>query len=172
MTGPRKPVDRADICRFLCMHGPATFTFGMSIAGVRSRMAGLAKLLSEREHDPVEGRHMLEDHVRESIEHGHHERRETQPALATSLIWLTTTSEEAAAMPDARGFVLEFSDSPLSSRNPLHFTVAFATPGYRPTGRFVHYWTELTAGEVQKHCERRRAQVLAKVASMRDQSGR
>jgi hypothetical protein len=155
-----------DICQFLCVHGSATFTFGMLYSDVFKRSKLLTKQLSGTGQDPAKARKGIEDTLRGNVERGFHERPPHQFEMGMILMWLTTTSEAALEDLNARGFVLEFSDSPLNSRNPLNMTVFFTSPGNpalpgqgrKNGGRFAHYWTEPTAEAVVKLCERFRAQ--------------
>ncbi len=169
MTAARPAGAQQDVCQFLCVHGTATFTFGMSSANVWERSKLLTAQMSATGLDLVKERRGIENTLRGNVERGFHDHPRHQHEMGIILVWLATTSDAAKEDPSARGFVLEFSDSPLSSRNPLNMTLSFVGPGNAaaavsgtgPGGRFVHYWTEPTSEAVVKLCERFRARNAA-----------
>lgn len=165
MTAPRPAMAQQDVCQFLCVYGTATFTFGVLTANAKARSEHLTAQMSGAFPDLARARQELEDELRENIEGENHNRPDQQMQVGMLLLWLTMTSEAAKADPKARGFVLEFSDSPLNSRNPFNTTIGFVGPGNAstaalgrpPSGKFAHYWTEPKADAVVKLCERFRA---------------
>ena len=169
MTSARAAAAKQDICQFFCVYGTATFTFGMLAAEVKTRSEHLTAQMSGSFEDLARARKELEGGLRESIRDELHNRPEHQMQVGMMLVWLTMTSEAAKAEPKARGFVLEFSDSPLNSRNPFNTTIGLVGPGNAtpaalgraPRGTFAHYWTEPTADAVVKLCQRFRARLSA-----------
>jgi hypothetical protein len=119
--------------------------------------------------DLAQARTELEDGLRESIESESHNRKAEQMQVGMMLVWLTMTSDAAKAEPNARGFVIDFSDSPLNSRNPFNTTIALVGPGNAtpaalgraPRGTFAHYRTEPTPDAVVKLCQQFRARLPA-----------
>jgi hypothetical protein len=138
----------------------------MPVADVQERSRLLTEQMLKSGQDPQKARKDIEDALRTNMRRGFHERPEYQIEMGMSLMWLTTTSEAAVKKPDARGFVLEFSDSLLSSQYPGNISIAFSSPGVsrlqsscaKSSQRYAHYWTEATTEAVIKLCNRLRSQ--------------
>ena len=139
-----------DILQFLCIHRPATLAFGAPAQEARHRVATMSRMIdaSGKSRDYV--RKDTEKSLRQNIEGGFHLDPQHQNEIAAFVMWLTMTSPAALESPNAQGFAIEFSNSPVSSQRPMDIVVHFIGPGF-PTkdsatpakaGRIVHYWTE------------------------------
>ncbi len=131
------------VIQFLCIHKPATFAFFMSASEARRRSNALSAKIAGAGQDPPVFREETENALSHNIRRGMHMDPERQIDAALTVVWLTMTGHAAVAAPNAEGLVIEFSESPLSSRNPNSIHINFGSDGGPPS--YVHYWTDTSA---------------------------
>ena len=84
------------LLQFLCIHRPATFTFGMPRGKARERAASIsAQIAAAAGKDTADVRSDAEAVLRHNIEHGLHMDPGRQQEAATTILWLTLTGEAA-----------------------------------------------------------------------------
>ena len=137
------------VVQFLCIHKPATFNFATHASEARRRTTSISAEIAADGQDASAVRAKAEKVRRYNIERGIHLDPERQTEVAMTVLWLTMTGEAAARNPEAGGFVLEFSSSPLPSRSALNVTIELRNQGDEERESFVHYWTD-TAEAVTK----------------------